>query len=59
MSDELGRDQAPSGITCQGCKSPFGTEQLHACPYAADVHDDPTETCNCCDDCAQECAWAI
>lgn len=32
------------------------TDALHACPFQADVHNDPTPVCVCCDDCAQECA---
>ncbi len=27
----------------------------HACPYRADVNNDPTPVCTCCADCTQEC----
>jgi hypothetical protein len=40
--------------SCRGCG-----EALHACPYVADVHDDPTAGCHCCAGCAAECARDI
>lgn len=35
------------------------TEELHECPYQADVNNDPTPICDCCEDCASECAADI
>ena len=29
---------------------------LHSFPYDADVNNDPTAVCVCCDDCTQDCA---
>lgn len=43
---------------CQKCKKPVDGE-LHSCPFQADVHNDNTPCCNCCDDCAHECAMDI
>lgn len=31
----------------------------HPCPYTADVHNDSTKLCNCCDACRRECAADI
>ncbi len=46
----------PVQPVCQKCGKPIARADLHSCPFQADVHDDPTPVCNCCDDCAQECA---
>ena len=42
------------------CESGFdcgndGTE-AHTCPYAEEINDDYETSCNCCEDCAGECA---
>jgi hypothetical protein len=42
---------------CQSCGKDVDGE-LHPCPYAEEINNDDTP-CNCCDDCAQECAWDI
>lgn len=39
---------------CLDCENE-GTE-LHSCPYNAEINEDNSLVCNCCDDCAQECA---
>jgi len=31
----------------------------HFCPYQAEINGDYETECNCCDDCAQECAWEV
>lgn len=43
---------------CQHCgKAVDGTK--HSCPYQSDVNSDSEYQCNCCDDCAYECAMDI
>lgn len=44
--------------TCQRCRKEPATEP-HTCPFAEDIHDDSETLCNCCDDCAHECAMDI
>jgi hypothetical protein len=46
-------------MECQQCHSDEGTDELHACPYDADVNNDDTPTCNCCDDCQGVCSDEI
>lgn len=43
----------------QKCDKPVQSADLRSCPYQADVNDNPTPWCNCCDDCAYECAMDI
>lgn len=43
---------------CQQCGRPVSGE-AHTCPYKEDIHDDSETLCNCCDDCAYECAMDI
>lgn len=31
----------------------------HTCPYGAEINGDTKSLCNCCDDCAYECAMDI
>jgi hypothetical protein len=31
----------------------------HPCPYQSEINDDEETLCDCCEDCAQECAWDI
>jgi len=35
------------------------TAEKHSCPYAEDIHDDPTPVCQCCSDCEYECVMDI
>lgn len=41
------------------CKCGKETNSHSSCPYQADVHNDSTAMCNCCDDCRTECAADI
>lgn len=34
-------------------------EPLHPCPYQEEINNNLEPTCNCCADCAYECAMAI
>jgi len=45
-------------VLCQSCHEAPATEQ-HTCPYAAELGDDHETLCNCCDDCAHQCAMDI
>ena len=47
------------GIKCQSCENLTGTSELHSCPYQADINNDDSEHCNCCNDCSHECAMDI
>lgn len=44
---------------CEKCGSNEGTDELHSCPYAEEIANDCTETCNCCDTCYYECCMDI
>ena len=35
------------------------TKELHSCPYNADVNNDDTPCCTCCDECVHECSMDI
>jgi hypothetical protein len=35
------------------------TDYYHSFPYACDINDDCSESCNCCDECTHECAMDI
>lgn len=43
--------------TCGKCANPAG--QRAPCPFSEDVHNDPTDTCECCDACRSACALEI
>lgn len=40
-----------------GCQNP--AEEDHTCPYAEEINEDYESLCNCCSDCAHECAMDI
>ena len=43
-------------MTIRFCKcGELGSEELHTCPYKAEINGD-YEECNCCEDCEKECA---
>lgn len=39
------------------CKNPAAED--HTCPFAEEINGDFESLCNCCDDCAYECAMDI
>lgn len=41
------------------CKCGKAPRDLHPCPFASDVYDDQESLCNCCDNCANDCAMDI
>lgn len=43
---------------CQSCKTAEAAP-LHVCPFLSDVHNDDESKCNCCDECATNCAMEI
>lgn len=43
---------------CQSCGICDATP-LHTCPYQEDVYDDSEFKCNCCNECAHQCAMDI
>ena len=43
---------------CQHCKK-NQAQPDHECPFAADVNNDSDTKCNCCGECAHECAMDI
>lgn len=51
--------ETPEYAICQKCQSDAGTVELHSCPYDADVNDDPSPKCNCCEVCQGECCDEI
>ena len=42
-------------MKCKACEKNEG-KPLHICPYKAEIECDEETLCNCCDDCAHECA---
>ena len=53
-------------LTCFFCMHPdLETEcghsdaELRNCPYAADINNDNSQRCKCCDSCAHNCAMDI
>lgn len=44
---------------CQRMDCKNEAKPLHECPYQADVNNDHEYECNCCADCAYECALDI
>lgn len=49
----------PKKEKCQSCGKKEATSELHSCPYASEINDDDSESCNCCPDCEYECCMAI
>ena len=43
---------------CPRCNKNPATED-HTCPYGEEINNDFDSTCNCCDECAHECAMDI
>ena len=33
--------------------------EIHSCPFAEDIYNDPSDQCTCCDSCVQECMDGI
>lgn len=48
-----------TGVPCQRCQSLQGTWELHSCPFAEEINDNYSESCNCCPDCEHECCMDI
>lgn len=47
------------GVVCQKCKKNAPAEP-HSCPFASEINDDRSEDyCQCCQECADECAADI
>lgn len=42
--------------TCECCDAAVPTSELQVCPFDADINNDSTPRCTCCDECRQECA---
>lgn len=47
--------QDDTECTCEAYES----DELHPCPYAEDIDNDPTPCCTCCPHCESECAMDI
>lgn len=43
---------------CEKCQVNDACDD-HTCPYAEEINNDSESTCNCCDECTQECAMDI
>ena len=48
-----------TGVKCRSCGLMAGTDELHSCPFAEEIHDNSDESCNCCSACEHECAMDI
>ena len=49
----------PAPLAVEPCKCGAPANEPAPCPYADDVHGNTGNLCNCCDDCARECALDI
>lgn len=59
VSQELAKNQARLAVLlCQSCKAKPGLP-LHICAYSEELYPDDTDRCNCCDDCAANCALDV
>jgi len=38
------------------CNCKERTKELHSCPFAEEIYDDFSLSCNCCASCERECA---
>lgn len=47
----------PKEDPCERCGGEG--ESPHPCPYAEDIYGDSDTLCNCCDDCAYQCAMDV
>jgi hypothetical protein len=46
--------------TMCGCGKNAASDEPHYCPYALEIHDDPSDDyCWCCDECMDNCQWSI
>lgn len=45
-------------VSCHKCGNPT-SPGLHSCPYACEINDDHSESCNCCENCTHECAMDV
>ena len=55
-------EDAPEPVTFvadddEKCRCP--SSEAHTCPYKAEINDDSITLCECCDNCAHECAMDI
>jgi Holliday junction resolvase RusA-like endonuclease len=41
------------------CKCGKAGKANHTCPFAVEIYDDRKSMCNCCDECAGECAMSV
>jgi hypothetical protein len=63
--EKVGMELLGDGMTCGETRGPAGrctnlkTLELHSCPFNADINNDPEPHCQCCSDCAHECAMDI
>ncbi len=42
-------------VKCDRCDGPYGTKELHSCPFEDAAHSDNSDSCNCCKDCTHQC----
>jgi hypothetical protein len=40
----------------EACRCGKPGDELHPCPFAADIHNDSETLCNCCHECERNCA---
>lgn len=53
------KDETIVTLICDRCNKNESNGN-RSCPYACEINDDCTEDyCNCCDECAHECAMDI
>jgi len=52
------KEKCQRGIDGDNGKCDNKAKELHRCPYDEEITGNE-ELCNCCDDCARECAWEI
>ena len=56
--ENMTNEDARAAGLCQGCTKK-SAEPDHTCPFAEEINEDSESLCNCCSDCAYECAMHI
>ena len=59
MAREYSNDELLDVLQHGLCKCGNVGLEKHTCPFSAEIHDDYDTLCNCCSDCAHECAMDV
>lgn len=59
MSNELGKRMLSIVAGEHACNCGKPSDGPRSCPYQGEINDNYEIYCECCDDCAQECAYDV